>query len=85
MSLSSMKRRVVALETKIGRSLATLPLTSTEIEGIVQRVATGEPLLIEELARMEAHGDIVGCNMIIGVHRGSVTVKRHLGVDMDTV
>ena len=60
-----MKRCRGALEARIGRSLATGPLTSTEIENILQRVQNGEGLYLEELPRIEAHGHIVGRNLIM--------------------
>ena len=85
MSLSSIKRRVVALEARVDRGFATGPLASAEIEDILQRVQNGQSLCTEELPRIEGHGYVVGRNMIISVHRGSVKVKRYLGVNMDAV
>lgn len=85
MSVSSLRRRVSALEAKISCGFAAGTLTSTEIEDILQRVENGESLGREERRRIEAHGHLVGRHMIISVHQGSVTVKRYVGVDMDAV
>jgi hypothetical protein len=74
------------LEARIGRSQAASPLTAPEIENILQRVQNGHALQFSELPRIEAHGHIVGKNLIISVHRGAVKVKRYLGIDdMDVV
>ena len=85
MSIRFLKRRVSALEAKIGRSFAAGWLTATEIEDILQRIENGESLGKEEGRRIEAHGHLVGRHMIISVRQGFVTIKRYLDVDMDAL
>jgi hypothetical protein len=51
-----------------------------------QRLQNGQGLQLSEVARIEAHGHIVGGNLIISVYRGAVKVKRYLDIaDMDGV
>ena len=83
MSLNAMIRRLGKLESRIGRRQARAPLTAAEIEDIQRRVANEQKLDSESIRRIEAHGHIVGCNMIISASGGTYWVKRYLGVDLD--
>jgi hypothetical protein len=85
MSLRSLQRRVNTLEARIGRAAETSPLSPLEIESILQRIERCQALCTEEEQRIEQHGHVVGRNMIISVHRGTIQVKRYLGVDMDDI
>ena len=78
MSLNAMIRRLERLESRIDRRLATAPLTAAEIKDIQRRAANQLELDGEQIERIEAHGNIVGRNMIISARGGKVWVKRYL-------
>ena len=82
MSLSSLKRRLRALEARMDMVRTPEPLSATEIEVILQRAENGASLS-QELPRIEAQGYVVGPNLVVGVQRGSVKVESYVGVDMN--
>jgi hypothetical protein len=83
MSLSGLKRRIGALEIK--NRMGTMSLTATEIEDILLRLESEEPLNRAEIMRIEHHGRIVGHNMTVVVHKNCLVVKRLLGLDLEIV
>jgi hypothetical protein len=84
MPIASMRRRVGKLETEGPfRLIREYPRpTSSEIVAFAHRLKTGERLSIEEAERLEQHSPILQGELLICGHRGHVTVKRYVGLDV---
>ena len=84
MPIASIRRRVGKLETKGPfRHIRNYPpLTASEIDALAHRLEIDERLTHEEAERLEQYSPILQGELLISAHRGQVTIKRYIGLDV---
>jgi hypothetical protein len=84
---ASIRRRLGNLETTFALALMPEypPFTRSELAGIEQRLCAGENLTRVELHRLEEQTPIIDGEFLISCHRGHVSAKRYIGVDLAAV
>lgn len=88
MALPDIRRRVGRLEGVfvVDRLADFPPLTTDEIEALVERMASGEKWTQEETARVARRCPYIEGELLITTGlRGQVSVKRYPGLDMAEV
>ena len=81
MALTSIRRRISALETVIRPVFDYPPLTPAEIEAIASRVRAGDSLEAEEVDRLMQHSPVFHGEYLITAYNREVTVNRCVGID----
>ena len=84
MSIASIQRRLGNLELTMADALIPdyPPLTPPEVGAIARRVQLGGKLSKTELDRVARQSPIIDGELLMTCHRGHLTVKRYVGVDL---
>jgi hypothetical protein len=84
MAIASIHRRLGVLETVMAEALAPEypSLTPSEVDTIARRVQSGGRLTKTELGRLERQSPIIDGELLMTCHKGHVTAKRYVGVDL---
>jgi hypothetical protein len=84
---ASIRRRLHNLETTL--ALELMPeypaLTRDELADIEQRLWADENLTRVELHRLEKQTPIIDGEFLISCHRGQVSARRYIGIDLAAV